>query len=447
MKYVELAAILVMGLVIAWFWDASPPTLTWTGPEFIGEGSPLRLGVRDEGKGLRSISVQVNQQGNAETVFSREYPMSWLPWQQGPVEEAIVLDAKTMRETASLEEGELQVEVAVSDQSNLWIFARELLETRTLILDLTPPRIEVLSTQHYLWQGGSEVAIYRVSESTGSSGVRVGDRVFSGAPLGGQAADIHVCLFALPYDGSLDTPILAWAEDAAGNRSETSFGVKTFPRAFHQRRIDVSDHLIEQIAPGILSHTREIQAGDTPVETFLAMNSELRTITQKRIDEITSSSQPTRLWSEPFQQLSNSEVQSSFADRRSYYYQGERIDEQTHLGFDLASLAHSPVEAANSGQVVFADYLGIYGNCVILDHGLGLFSLYGHLGGIDVEPGQSVSKGQILGRTGTTGLAAGDHLHFSMLVQGVQVTPLEWWDPKWVAEHVLQRMEGANGSD
>ena len=442
MKYLGFAAASILLLVIFWFWDASPPTVDWIGPEFLGEGSELGLTVQDEGRGLRSILVEVRQNGSPETVFSRVYSRSWLPWQQGPVRDEILIDVKNLREKASLQEGEFEIAVAVTDQANLWIFGRQVVDVRALTLDLTPPDIEVLSSQHYLRQGGSEAVIYHVSEGNAVSGVRVGNHVFPGFPLGDQLEGTHVSLFALPYDESPDVPIVAWAEDLAGNRSETGFWIKTFPRQFRQRRIEVSDRLIEAIAPEILSHTRDIEEGQTLRETFVAINSELRTITQERIDEITSTSISSRLWNEPFQQLSNSQVESSFADRRSYHYRGEKIDQQTHLGFDLASLARSPVEAANSGEVVFADYLGVYGNCVVLDHGLGLFSLYGHLSRIDVENGQSVSRGHTLGLTGTSGLAVGDHLHFSILLRGVQVTPLEWWDPKWVREHVLQRMEG-----
>ena len=443
MRYLQFAVALILLLVIVWFWDASPPTVNWSGSEFLGEGSELGLTVEDEGRGLRSISVEVRQNGNLETVFSRVYSRSWFPWQQRPLREEIVIDAKSLRETALLQEGEFEIAVSVADQSNLWFFRRDVVDARAVTLDLTPPRVKVLSSQHYLRQGGSEALIYRISEGDAASGVRVGDRVFSGFPLGGQSKGTHVCLFALPYDESHEVSIVAWAEDRAGNGSETDFLIKTFPREFRQRRIEVSDSLIKEIAPKILSHTKDIEPGQTPRETFVAINRELRTITQERIDEITSTSRSTRLWNEPFQQLSNSQVESAFADRRSYYYHGEKVDQQTHLGFDLASLARSPAEAANGGEVVFADYLGIYGNCVILDHGLGLFSLYGHLSRIDVKNGQSVSKGQTLGRTGTTGLAVGDHLHFSILLRGVQVNPLEWWDPKWVREHVLQRMEGA----
>ena len=147
------------------------------------------------------------------------------------------------------------------------------------------------------------------------------------------------------------------------------------------------------------------------------------------------------LWSEVFLRQPDSAPLSSFADRRTYKHDGTVIDSQTHLGFDLASLRQSPVVAENNGKVVFAENLGIYGNVVILDHGLGLFSLYGHLSSIGVAVGQSVQRGDSLGRTGETGLAAGDHLHFSIMVDGIHVDPIEWWDPKWVADHVTEKLK------
>ena len=149
---------------------------------------------------------------------------------------------------------------------------------------------------------------------------------------------------------------------------------------------------------------------------------------------------PRLLWSEPFLQLSRSKVEAFFADERTYYYQGEVIDRQTHQGFDLASLARSPVEAANTGKVVWAGYLGIYGNCVVIDHGMGLMSLYGHLSSISVSRGEQVRQGQSLGRTGRSGLAGGDHLHFGMFLHGVQINPLEFWDPSWVRKHIFARL-------
>jgi murein DD-endopeptidase MepM/ murein hydrolase activator NlpD len=94
---------------------------------------------------------------------------------------------------------------------------------------------------------------------------------------------------------------------------------------------------------------------------------------------------------------------------------------------------------------VHAAFLGIYGNCVIIDHGLGVQTLYGHMSSIDVKAGDQVEKGQTLGRSGTTGLAAGDHLHFTVLVGGSPVNAVEWWDPKWMQDRVFRKISAAGG--
>jgi len=138
--------------------------------------------------------------------------------------------------------------------------------------------------------------------------------------------------------------------------------------------------------------------------------------------------------------MTNSAVEAGFADARTYTYEGKEIDRQTHLGFDLASLSQAPIEAANRGTVVFVGYLGIYGNCVILDHGMGLMSLYAHLSSIGVSTDTLVERDAELGRSGSTGLAGGDHLHFTMLLQGNAITPVDWWSTQWVQDRVLRKL-------
>jgi murein DD-endopeptidase MepM/ murein hydrolase activator NlpD len=149
------------------------------------------------------------------------------------------------------------------------------------------------------------------------------------------------------------------------------------------------------------------------------------------------------LWEGPFVQLGNSQVEASFADHRTYFYKGKEVDQQTHLGFDLAVTSRVPVVAANAGTVMNASWLGIYGNCVILDHGMGVQSLYGHLSSFDVKVGDTVTRGQPIGRSGMTGLAGGDHLHFTMLVGGRMVNPVEWWDAHWIADRVQRKLDEA----
>jgi murein DD-endopeptidase MepM/ murein hydrolase activator NlpD len=146
------------------------------------------------------------------------------------------------------------------------------------------------------------------------------------------------------------------------------------------------------------------------------------------------------LWEGAFQPLGGSQVESSFADFRTYLYGGKDVDKQVHLGFDLAKTANAPVTASNHGKVLFAEELGIYGNTVIVDHGMGVQSLYAHLSSFAVKDGDAVKKGQTLGASGQTGLAGGDHLHFSMMVNGQFVNATEWWDPHWIEDRIMRKL-------
>ena len=89
---------------------------------------------------------------------------------------------------------------------------------------------------------------------------------------------------------------------------------------------------------------------------------------------------------------------------------------------------------------MMADRLGIYGITVVLDHGQGLGSVYCHLSKISVELNQEVPKGEVIGLTGQTGLAGGDHLHFGVMVSGVFVNPIEWWDSHWIQDNVTRKL-------
>ena len=134
------------------------------------------------------------------------------------------------------------------------------------------------------------------------------------------------------------------------------------------------------------------------------------------------------------------ELQLAEGDPTTYLVDGKPFGNSVHLGVDLASTAHAPIEAAANGIIVFAGALGIYGNAVIIDHGLGLFSLYGHLSAIETTVGKSVKKEEKIGVSGLSGLAGGDHLHFSILVGGEFVNPQEWWDPHWIEDNVMKKM-------
>jgi murein DD-endopeptidase MepM/ murein hydrolase activator NlpD len=157
-----------------------------------------------------------------------------------------------------------------------------------------------------------------------------------------------------------------------------------------------------------------------------------------------ASTAPDILWQGAFKQLTNTAVEAGFADQRTYVHNGNDVDQQVHLGFDLASTTNAPVLAANSGRVVHAGWLGIYGNCVIVDHGMGVQSLYAHLSAIDVGVDEVVEKNGRLGLSGETGLAGGDHLHFTMLLGGHAVTPIDWWSEQWVEDRIERKLRQAS---
>ena len=194
--------------------------------------------------------------------------------------------------------------------------------------------------------------------------------------------------------------------------------------------------------PAILEGTTEVKPEGDTLAKFLVINGELRRKNAEKIASFAKQTAPEMLWrGVVFHPFTNNAVESAFADQRTYVYKGKDVDHQVHLGFDLASFAGTPILAANRGKVLFADELGIYGNCVIIDHGMGVQSLYGHLSSIEVKAGQMVEKEQELGRSGMTGLAGGDHLHFTMLVNGHMVNPVEWWDAHWIQDRILRKLK------
>ena len=278
--------------------------------------------------------------------------------------------------------------------------------------------------------------------------VAAGEEWFPGFPLpgaggaepGGGAGGRSFAFYGVPYDLADAARVRLVAEDALGNRAERPFLDLFKPQPYAEGTIELSDGFMARVVPEILAETPGFADRGEPLATYLAINGELRAANAGRLRELAAASRPELLWQGAFLALPNGQVMSPFAERRAYRYGGEEVDRQFHLGYDLASVRGAPVPAANSGVVALAEYLGIYGNTVIVDHGYGLASLYGHLSEIAVEPGAQVARGDMIGRTGETGLAGGDHLHFAILLQGLPVDPVEWWDPAWVRDRVMGKL-------
>jgi murein DD-endopeptidase MepM/ murein hydrolase activator NlpD len=296
-----------------------------------------------------------------------------------------------------------------------------------------PLRVVADGFQHYINQGGAELVRFTVSGYWTEAGVRVGSYSFRSFAVPGRPKNERFSLFAFPWDVPADTTPVVFARNPTGAEARAHFWHKVFPKKFRTRQLELSDSFLQKVVDQIDPNG----SGDL-LERFLKINGEMRRQNNKALSDLRYKTEERILWSGPFHRYGKTE--SFFADTRDYIYKGKAVDRQTHLGFDLSDVQRVPVVAANDGKVVFAGELGIYGNCVVVDHGYGLQSIYGHLSEIAVKPGDLLKKGQSMGRSGETGLAGGDHVHFSIQVDGVQVQPIEWWDEHWIQDRILSKL-------
>ncbi len=407
-------------------------------PSAIGPRQELTINVSDRKSGIRKIWVGILQNGKETVLLQKEIPSK--SFFGGSIEKQAPFDITLEPEKIGLSDGEAVLRVSVWDYSwRHWWHGNVAYIEKTIYIDTKPPQIEVLSDSHNVSQGGTGLIIYRLSETCPQSGVVVGDNFFPGASGYFQDPLVYMCFFAVGYDQGVDTALSLKAVDAAGNTNKTGFYYHILKKQFKKDNIDITDSFLEKKQ----SEFQTMEGGDgklSPLELFLKANGEIRAENFKSIMQITSQSDPVIYWKGAFERLPGSATRATYAEARDYLYKGKKIDHQTHLGMDLASIANSPVPAANAGRVAFTGRMGIYGNIVILDHGFGLFSLYAHMSSISVQEGQMLNKGDIMGHTGSTGMAGGDHLHFSMIVHDRFVNPLEWWDASWIENNITSKL-------
>ena len=438
----------------AWIWAGrqAGPIVEFRQPDrFIGQSSELELMVQAPQGRLSRLDVSIEQGGKSYPVFNIDQPTQ-ATTRQDAADRFYIMRPIGKRAIPALQQGPARIVVHAARPVLRGLRQAATETTRDVQVRLEPPQASVLSTFHYVNLGGAEFVVYRATPSDVESGVRVGDRTYPGFPATavGVPSDpaLHVAFFALSYDQDVNTPISVFATDPAGNTAVAPVDHMAFSKAFSRSTIPI-DNWVARVVPPIVANTPEMQLSAAPedvVPTFVRINGDLRRQNAQTIAALAKKSAPEMMWKEPFQPLGNAAVEAKFADFRTYTYMGKEFDRQVHLGFDLAVTQQVPILAAQRGVVVHAAYLGIYGNCVIIDHGLGVQTLYGHFSSIGVKVGDKVEKGQVIGRSGMTGLAAGDHLHFTVLVNGTPVNPVEWWDIKWMQDRVFRKIRDAGGS-
>lgn len=409
-------------------------------PDYLGTDTTLDFTVADAQSGLRSIRIAINQNNQEKEVFHAEYPRQGYAGKAGPAEakEKQVIDLKKL----GLKEGTAEIIVEARDFS-LWGFFQGNLTrlAQKITIDTKPPKVTLLHATRYLKQGGAGIVVYQTSEDAVHHGVHLNGNFHPGFPAGNGREHTSIAYIALPYDATALVDARIMAEDQAGNKTAIPFS-STYKKA-NQRRdtITISDGFLNTKVPEFVEHYPEM-TGDL-IDKYLYTNRTLRDVNNQKIRDLCKNPFPDRLWKGAFQRMPGS-PRAGFADHRTYDYQGKPIDEQVHLGVDIASTERADIRAAESGKVIFTGYNGIYGEMVVIDHGQGIFSLYSHLSQINVTVDSMVDPNTVLGLTGSTGMAGGDHLHFSILINGIFVNPVEWWDPHWIAVTITEPLASSH---
>ena len=430
-------------LGLALFRMGSPPALEISADRpGIGPRTRIDLTASEASRGLSTLRLTLIQGERQETLLQEDFTPRpfWAFW--GPRTQTFEGHVDVGSETlADLEAGPVLLRWE-AERSGTWL-RHPAPEVRDLELEVrfTPPSLQVTSTPVAIDQGGSAVVVYRIGETAVTDGVEIGEHFFPGRPLPDSTTGEHFVLFGAPHDDPSGDSIRLVAIDALGNRRTMPFIDTYRARPMTYDVINLDQGFMAKVVAEIVPRTPGLEEPPDMLTGYLLLNGELRRRNSQQLIELSQSSTDALLWRGAFSQLPNSRVMAPFADRRTYRFDGRDVDQQDHLGFDLASVRNAPVPAANSGRVALAEYFGIYGNTVVIDHGGGLMSLYSHLSSLDVEPGQEVARGDILGKTGKTGLAGGDHLHFSMLLWGMQVNPLEWWDQHWIDQRIAPHIK------
>lgn len=424
--------------VILFFEGEKPQIVLKDNPDFIGSSHEIRFTVTDSRSGLRSVKALIRQDKKEKELFSKIYARSGYTGKIGPSEESksVLFEARKL----GFSDGPAEIEIEAHDYSFRGFFAgNTTVFKKSITIDTVPPKIDLLHNERSIKPGGSGIVLYRISQDAVSNGVQVNTHFFPGFSLGSDKKDIYIAYFALPFDTTKIDVAQVVALDKAGNRAAVSFAAtlqKTIQKA---DQITIDDGFLTTKIPEFEQHYPEM-TGDMK-DKYLYINNTIRRENDKKIVALCQTPNPERLWQDRFLRMPGS-PRAGYADHRTYLYKGEPFDKQVHLGVDIAQTERVEVKAANKGKVVFAEYLGIYGNMIILDHGQGIYSLYSHLSEFKIAPGEMVAENIVIGRTGYTGMAGGDHLHFAMLVHGIFVNPIEWWDPHWISVTIDEPMKG-----
>lgn len=418
--------------------EKNKPTIDIQNNIFWNLHSKLSIKLSDD-SGIKFYKI-IFKDGNKEIVLAQEIlpiPSKQLDLQIDPPK----LDMFYKKDKAII-----QVQVVDNSKWN-YMNGNVAIKNINVKIDKKKPTANIVNNSRYIQRGGSAIVVVQVKDKNLKEAyISFNNKIkFKLTPY--LKESYFVALIAWPIDIKKFKRVNLVAIDKANNQTVTKVPLYIQNARLKKDNIKLSENFIKNVSTNVLEQSN-MQVPQTLEEIFIYSNKELRAKNLKTIKEVGDKAIDTTSIIDSFnikrfRRLRGSKTVASYGERRSYYLDGKKINEAWHLGIDMASIKHAPIKISNDGVVVYKNYLGLYGNAIIVKHSLGLCSLYAHTSTQNVELGDSVTAGQKIANTGSTGGVFGDHLHFGIIVQGYEVNPLEWMDSHWIKGRITKVLKNA----
>lgn len=397
---------------------------------------PISVNISDA-SGLRFVKATLNDGEKSVVLESKEIKQPQM---------SVDLNLTFPKTGFGANKKAFELTIEAVDASKWNFFAGNSVSVKSLLkVDTKRPDVSVIASSYKIMKGGAATVIFRAHDEAMKSlyiETNFGKKFY---PTPFHKEGYYITLVAWPTNVNTFSASIV-ARDRAGNITRAQVPYFLQERKYKTSTIPLQDSFLDGKIADLIGEMAPERSSLSRLEKFKFVNETMRQSNEAAILKVTSVVPTTRISEfamKPFYPLRNGKVVASFGDHRFYEYEKQPVSESHHLGLDLASNAQAPMQTSNDGVVVFARENGIYGNNIILDHGLGVYSLYGHCSSYMIKEGDVIKAGDSIAKTGTTGLALGDHLHFGMYVQGVDVRPEEWMDSVWLKESVFSVIDSA----
>lgn len=393
--------------------------------------TPLEIALSDN-EGLKSFELIFSDGKNRLEVEEKKF--------EDIAKSKTILIRYPKQSILNSKASKLKLKVIVRDRS-LWNFFRGNSSEKIIDIDVdySKPDINILSHSFSIVKGGSALVVFKaVDKNLQNLYIQAGGKIFKPQPY--KKEGYYASLIAWPFHKkAFHAKIIA--EDIAKNRRivDIPFYLKNYN--YKISNIRARDKFIDGKIADLISSNPEYADIEDRLKRLKTINETMRLKNEDLIHHLATpvSTKLLKKWKlKRFYPLKSGQKVASFGVKRYYYYEtkSNRVSQSYHVGYDLASTRMAIIRTSNDGKVVYANDNGIYGMMPMIDHGLGLYTLYGHCSELLVNEGDEVKAGDGIAKTGTSGLALGDHLHFGILVQGVEVRPIEWFDKEWIKKSI-----------